>query len=439
MQEKDSIKTGETEMTDFTKLSVSELEAYKKDLQNQYQEFKAKNLNLDITRGKPCAEQLDLANGMLDCIHGENYKSPDGIDCRNYGGLDGLTEAKKLFAEFLEAAPEEIIIGGNSSLALMHDAIVRALLHGTVDSDVPWGKLPKIKFVCPSPGYDRHFFICEYLNIDMIPVEMDGNGPDMDRVEQLVSGDDAVKGIWCTPKYSNPTGISFSDEVVDRLSSMNTKAEDFRIFWDNAYTAHHLTDTPDTLKNILETCKQAGNPERVFIFGSTSKISIAGAGIALMAGSVKNMEHTRKLMSFQTIGPDKINQLRHVRFLKNMAGIESHMKKHAAIIKPKFDVVQNVLAEALGNKNMAEWSRPNGGYFISLNVMDGCAKKVVQMAADAGVKLTPAGATYPYGKDPGDRNIRIAPTFSPEDQVQTAMDLVIVCILLASVEKLLEE
>ena len=425
-------------MTDFTKLSVSELEAHKRDLKNQYQEFKAKNLNLDITRGKPCAEQLDLANGMLDCIHGENYKSADGIDCRNYGGLDGLPEAKKLFAEFLETAPEEIIIGGNSSLAIMHDAIVRAILHGTVDSEVPWGKLPKIKFVCPSPGYDRHFFICEYLNIDMIPVEMDGNGPDMDRVEELVSGDDAVKGIWCTPKYSNPTGITFSDEVVDRLSSMKTKAEDFRIFWDNAYTAHHLTDTPDTLKNILETCKQAGNPERVFLFGSTSKISIAGAGIALMAGSVKNMEHTRKLMSFQTIGPDKINQLRHVRFLKNMAGIESHMKKHAAIIKPKFEAVQNVLAETLGNKNIAEWSRPNGGYFISLNVMDGCAKKVVQMAADAGVKLTPAGATYPYGRDPGDRNIRIAPTFSPEDQVQTAMELVTVCILLASVEKLLE-
>ena len=426
-------------MTDLNKLSVSELEAHKRDLQNQYQEFKAKNLSLDITRGKPCAEQLDLANGMLDCIDGESYKSAEGIDCRNYGGLDGLPEAKKLFAEFLEVALEEIVIGGNSSLAIMHDAIVRAILHGTVDSEVPWGKLPKIKFVCPSPGYDRHFFICESLNIDMIPVEMDGNGPDMDRVEELVSGDDAVKGIWCTPKYSNPTGITFSDEVVDRLSSMNTKAEDFRIFWDNAYTAHHLANTPDTLKNILETCKQAGNPERVFIFGSTSKISIAGAGIALMAGSVKNMEHTRKLMSVQTIGPDKINQLRHVRFLKNMAGIESHMKKHAAIIKPKFDVVQNVLAEALGNKNIAEWSRPNGGYFISLNVIDGCAKKVVQMAADAGVKLTPAGATYPYGNDPRDRNIRIAPTFSPEDQVQTAMELVTVCILLASVEKLLEE
>ena len=441
MQEKESIETGErtSEMTDFAKLSVSELEAHKKDLQNQYQEFNSKKLDLDITRGKPCAEQLDLASEMLDCIHGDNYKSADGIDCRNYGGLDGLPEAKKLFAEFLEVAPEEIIIGGNSSLAIMHDAIVRAILHGTVDSEAPWGKLPKIKFVCPSPGYDRHFFICEYLNIDMIPVEMDGSGPGMDRVEELVSGDDAVKGIWCTPKYSNPTGVVFSDEVVDRLSSMNTKAEDFRIFWDNAYTAHHLANTPDTLKNILETCKQAGNPERVFIFGSTSKISIAGAGIALMAGSVKNMEHTRKLMSFQTIGPDKINQLRHVRFLNNMAGIESHMKKHAAIIKPKFDAVQNVLTEGLGNKNIAEWSRPNGGYFISLNVMDGCAKKVVQMAADAGVKLTPAGATYPYGRDPRDRNIRIAPTFSPEDQVQTAMELVAVCILLASVEKLLEK
>jgi DNA-binding transcriptional MocR family regulator len=270
----------------------------------------------------------------------------------------------------------------------------------------------------------------------MIPVEMDGDGPDMDRVEKLVAEDDAVKGIWCTPKYSNPTGITYSDEVVDRLASMNTKAGDFRIFWDNAYTAHHLTDTPDTLKDFLGACKKAGNPERVFIFGSTSKISVAGAGIALMAGSVKNMEHTRKLMTFQTIGPDKINQLRHVRFLKDMAGIESHMNKHAAIIKPKFDAVQRVLDEKLGDKHIAQWSIPKGGYFTSLNIMDGCAKQVVKMAADAGVKLTPAGATYPYGNDPRDRNIRIAPTFPPVDQVQTAMELVVVCIQLASVEKL---
>jgi len=426
-------------MTDFTKLSVNDLERRKKDLLNQYQEFKAKNLNLDITRGKPCTEQLDLANRMLDCINGENYKSADGIDCRNYGGLDGLQEAKKLFAEFLEVDPEEIIIAGNSSLAIMHDAIVRAILHGTVDSEVPWGKLPKIRFICPSPGYDRHFIICEYLGIGMIPINMHDQGPDMDRIEALVSDDESIKGIWCNPKYSNPSGVTYSDEVVDRLAAMETKANDFRIFWDNAYTAHHLTDTPDSLKNILDACNQAGNPERVFIFGSTSKISIAGAGIALMAGSVKNMEHTRKLMSFQTIGPDKINQLRHVHFFNNMAGIEHHMKKHAAIIKPKFDVVQNVLAEALGNKNIAEWSRPNGGYFISLNVMDDCAKKVVKMAADAGVKLTPAGATYPYGNDPRDRNVRIAPTFPPLNQVRTATELLTICVQLASVEKLLEE
>ena len=426
-------------MNDYTKLSASDLETHRENLTNRYQQFKAENLDLDITRGKPCAEQLDLANGMLDNIDEKNYQSADGIDCRNYGGLDGLSEAKKMFAEFLEVAPEEIIIGGNSSLAIMHDAIVRAVLNGTVDSRVPWGKLPKIKFICPSPGYDRHFFICEYLGIEMIPVEVKSDGPDMDHVEDLVSSDDAIKGIWCNPKYSNPTGITYSDAVVDRLAGMKTKAEDFRIFWDNAYTAHHLTDTPDTLKNILDACKQAGNPERVFIFGSTSKISIAGAGIALMAGSVKNMEHTRKLMSFQTIGPDKINQLRHVRFLKDMGGIQSHMKKHAAILKPKFDAVDHVLTESLGDKNIAEWSRPNGGYFISLNVLDGCAKKVVQMAADAGVKLTPAGATYPYGKDPRDRNIRIAPTFSPADQVKTAMVLVAVCIQLASVEKLLAQ
>jgi len=426
-------------MTDFTKLSVNDLEARKNILLDQYLEFKTKNLNLDITRGKPCTEQLDLANRMLDCINGENYKSADGIDCRNYGGLDGLQEAKKLFAEFLEVDPEEIIIAGNSSLAIMHDAIVRAILHGTVDSEVPWGKLPKIRFICPSPGYDRHFIICEYLGIGMIPINMHDQGPDMDRIEALVSDDESIKGIWCNPKYSNPSGVTYSDEVVDRLAAMETKANDFRIFWDNAYTAHHLTDTPDSLKNILDACNQAGNPERVFIFGSTSKISIAGAGISMMAGSPKNMDHTRKLMSFQTIGPDKINQLRHVHFFNNMAGIEHHMKKHAAIIKPKFDVVQNVLAEALGNKNIAEWSRPNGGYFISLNVMDDCAKKVVKMAADDGVKLTPAGATYPYGNDPRDRNVRIAPTFPPLDQVRTATELLTICVQLASVEKLLEE
>ena len=425
-------------MSDFTRMDKNERLSHRKELSEQYQEFKSQNLTLDMTRGKPCAEQLDLSMGMLDCVTKDNFRSADGTDCRNYGGLDGLPEAKALFSEYLETAPDQIIIGGNSSLAMMHDAIVRAMLHGVVDSKTPWGSLPEIKFLCPSPGYDRHFFICDYLNIKMIPVESDENGPDMDVVENLVAADETIKSIWCVPKYSNPTGATYSDEVVDRLAGMKTKAEDFRIFWDNAYTMHHLTDSPDPLKNILTSCEKAGNSERVFVFGSTSKISIAGSGLAMMAGSRKNIEFTKRQLSLRTIGPDKINQLRHVYFFKNIDGIAAHMKKHAAIIKPKFDIVQRRLSSALGDKNIAEWSRPNGGYFVSINTLDGCAAAVVDMAAAAGVKLTPAGATYPYKNDPRDRNIRIAPTFPPADQVETAMKLVTICIQLVSVEKLLE-
>jgi DNA-binding transcriptional MocR family regulator len=434
-----SIKTGETEMTDFTKISANELMLHKKELQNLYQELKAENLNLDITRGKPCEEQLDLANGMLDCVTANNFRSADGVDSRNYGGdPTGLPETRTLFSEYLETAPDQIIIGGNSSLAMMHDAIVRIILNGAVGGKKPWGRLPKIKFLCPSPGYDRHFFICEYLNIEMIPVEMDEHGPDMVRVENLVAADESIKGIWCVPKYSNPTGATYSDEVADRLAGMKTKADDFRIFWDNAYTAHHLTDSQDPLKSILTSCEKAGNPERVLMFGSTSKISIAGSGLAMMAGSRKNIEAAKKQLSFRTIGPDKINQLRHVNFFKNMDGISAHMKKHADIIKPKFDIVQQHLTSEIGDKNIAEWTRPNGGYFVSINTLDGCAAAVVDMAAAAGVKLTPAGATYPYKRDPRDRNIRIAPTFPPAAQVETAMKLVTICIQLVSVEKLLE-
>jgi len=425
-------------MSDFTRMDKNERLSHRKKLLGQYQEFKSQNLTLDMTRGKPCTEQLDLSLGMLDCVTANNYRSADGTDCRNYGGLDGLPETKALFSEYLETAPDQIIIGGNSSLAMMHDAIVRAMLNGVVDSKAPWASLPKIKFLCPSPGYDRHFFICDYLNIEMIPVDLDKNGPDMDVVKNLVAADESIKGLWCVPKYSNPTGTTYSDEVVDRLAGMKTLAEDFRIFWDNAYTVHHLTDSPDPLKNILASCEKVGNPDRVFVFGSTSKISIAGSGLAMMAGSRKNIEFTKKQLSFRTIGPDKINQLRHVYFFKNMDGIAAHMKKHAAIINPKFNIVQRLLSSELGDKNIAEWSRPNGGYFVSINTLDGCAATVVDMAAAAGVKLTPAGATYPYKKDPRDRNIRIAPTFPPADQVETAMKLVTICIQLVSVEKLLE-
>jgi DNA-binding transcriptional MocR family regulator len=306
-----------------------------------------------------------------------------------------------------------------------------------VDSEEPWGRLPGIKFLCPSPGYDRHFSVCEYLNIEMIPIAMDENGPDMDTVEKLVADDASIKGMWCVPRYSNPTGTTYSDAVVDRLASMKTKANDFRIFCDNAYAAHHLTDSPTPLKNILTACKEAGNPERVILFGSTSKISFAGAGIAMLAASKKNIDFLLSKLKYQTIGPNKLNQLRHVLFFKDLAGMESHMKKHAAILKPKFKAVLDALDAELADKNIASWSRPQGGYFVSIDTMDHCARNVVNMAAGAGVKLTPAGATYPYGKDPRDRNIRIAPSFPSSDDVRTAMELVCICIQLVSIEKLL--
>ncbi|HOP75686.1 MAG TPA: aminotransferase class I/II-fold pyridoxal phosphate-dependent enzyme [Bacillota bacterium] len=420
-------------MMDFRQLGQLELKALQSELRKAYDEAKAQNLKLDMSRGKPCSEQMDLSLGMLEC---KEYKM-DGIDCRNYGGVDGLPSAKALFAEFLEVTPEEVIVGGNSSLAMMYDTIARAMMFGVVGSEQPWGKLPKIKFLCPSPGYDRHFAICELMGIEMITIAMNDDGPDMDTVEKLVAEDDSIKGIWCVPKYSNPGGVVYSDEVVDRLASMSTKAPDFRIFWDNAYTVHHLTDQPAHLKNILDACKAAGNPERVFIFGSTAKITFAGAGVAAMAASKKNIDAIRKQLGIQTIGPDKMNQLRHVWFFKDMAGIEALMKKHAAIIRPKFEKVLEILETELGGTGIAEWSKPTGGYFISLNTMEGCAKQVVKLAAEAGVVLTNAGATYPYGNDPQDRNIRIAPTFPPMEELEKAMNLVALCIKLASVEKLL--
>jgi aspartate/methionine/tyrosine aminotransferase len=424
-------------MTDFKTLSRQELQQLKDGLLARYHEFKSRGIALDITRGKPCSEQLDLALDMLDCVNSRDYRTKDGTDSRNYGGLDGIPEAKKLFSQYLEVAPEEIIIGGNSSLNLMHDTFMRAMVKGVSSDYPPWGKLPKIKFLCPSPGYDRHFFICDFLGIEMIPVELNAVGPEMEVIEKMVAKDESIKGIWCVPKYSNPTGTVYTDEVVDRLASMETKAADFRIFWDNAYTVHHLDGKPARLKNILTACKKAGNPDRVFIFGSTSKIAFAGSGLAMMAGSKKNMALAKKQIAFQTIGPDKLNQLRHVKFFSDMAGIEEHMQKHAAILKPKFDAVQSILEKELGGKNIAEWSHPAGGYFVSIDTMEGCAKAVIQLAAEAGVKLTPAGSTYPYMNDSQDRNIRIAPTFPPLEDVRSAMQLVGVCIQLASIDQLL--
>ncbi len=424
-------------MPDFNQLSTPQLQQIKVDLFDRYKEIKSRGIALDITRGKPCPEQLDLSIEMLDTINSRNYLTADAVDYRNYGGLDGIPEIKELFAQYLEVTPEEIIIGGNSSLNMMHDTFMRAMIKGITEDSPPWAKLPKVKFLCPSPGYDRHFFICDYLDIEMITVKMNDTGPDMDQVEDLAAADDSVKGIWCVPRYSNPTGVVYSDEVVERLAAMKTKANDFRIFWDNAYAVHHLDDKPARLKNILATCKQAGNPERVFIFGSTSKITFAGSGVAMMAGSAENMAMTKKQMAFQTIGPDKLNQLRHVKFFKNVAGIEDHMKKHAAILKPKFEAVQNTLNKDLAGKNIAEWSRPRGGYFVSIDTMEGCAAAVVQMAAEAGVKLTPAGSTFPYLRDPLDRNIRIAPSFPPLEEIETAIQLVAICIQLVSIEKIM--
>ena len=423
-------------MTDFKKLSEQDRRKIREELLQRYSEFQSRRMALDMTRGKPCSDQLELSQGMLERDIAGAYLTPSGLDCRNYGGLDGIPEAKNLFADYMGVEPSELILGGNSSLNMMHDTILRAMVKGVTDAAPPWGQLSKVKFLCPSPGYDRHFFICEYLGIEMIPIDMQQNGPDMDQIETIVVEDEAIKGIWCVPQYSNPTGSVYSEEVVERLASMKTRAADFRIFWDNAYAVHHLVDTPIQLKNLLAACKQAGNPERAFMFGSTSKISFAGAGLAIMAGSQKNMQWVTNQMAFQTIGPDKLNQLRHTLFFKDMGGIEAHMKKHAAILKPKFDAVQRILENELKGKNIASWSKPQGGYFVSIDTLEGCAAKVIKKAADAGVKLTQAGSTYPYKNDPLDRNIRIAPSFPPLADIQAAMELVAICIQLVSLDKI---
>jgi len=426
-------------MTPYAELGTAELESLKEKLLERYGAFQAKNLALDMTRGKPSPEQLDLAMDMLTGEISREYRTESGVDCRNYGGLDGIKEAKELFAGYLEVGADEIIVGGSASLKMMHDTVMGAMVYGMVDSVQPWGELPVVKFLCPSPGYDRHFAVCQYLGIEMITVGMDADGPDMDHVEELVAKDDAIKGIWCVPKYSNPTGITYSDGVVDRLATMKTAAKDFKIFCDNAYTVHHLSDSHDSLKNLFAACKDSGNPERIFLYGSTSKISFAGAGVAMMACSRENVEFVLSKMQFQTIGPNKLNQLRHVLFFKNVAGIKAHMKKHAFLLKPKFDAVLKVLDEQLSGSAIAEWSRPNGGYFISIDTMEGCAREVIKKASGAGVKLTPAGATFPYGKDPADRNIRIAPSFPSVEDVITAMDLVAICIQLVCIDRLLKK
>jgi aspartate/methionine/tyrosine aminotransferase len=426
-------------MPDYLSLSKEQLKIKKSELQKQYETFKAKNLKLDMSRGKPGADQLDLSLEVLDCINSsESCKSEGGADCRNYGLLDGIPEAKKLFADILEVKPSEIIIDGNSSLNMMYDTVARAFTHGIL-GETPWCKLDNVKFLCPSPGYDRHFKVTEFFGVEMISIEMKSDGPSMDEVERLVSSDPAIKGIWCVPKYSNPQGITYSDEVVRRFAKLKPTAPDFRIFWDNAYCVHDLNDTPDKLLNILDACRENGNENMVYIFGSTSKISFPGSGVAMMAGSEQNIEDIKSKLAFQTIGPDKLNQLRHVRFFKNTDGILAHMKKHAAIIKPKFDTVFESLERELNGSGLLSWTNPNGGYFISVDTLDCCAKRIVQLCGDAGVVMTPAGATYPYGIDPHDCNIRISPTFPPIHELEMAMELFCLCVKLASVEKLLEK
>ncbi len=417
--------------------SVEKLEELRKELTAEYEAYKAKGLHLDMSRGKPAPEQLDLTIDMLThCLDGD-YKSENGIDCRNYGVLDGIPEAKELMMSMLGVSENEIIVGGNSSLQLMYDTIARAMLLGVLGGDKPWSKNEKVKFLCPAPGYDRHFAICESIGIEMITVPYKADGPDMDMVEKLVSEDEEIKGIWCVPMYSNPTGITYSDEVVKRFANLSPKAKDFRIFWDNAYCIHHLTDTPDKLLNVLEEAKKNGKEDMIFMFTSTSKISFPGGGIACIGASAANINFIKSQMTYQTIGYDKLNQLRHAKFFKNADGLKAHMLKHRAIIGPKFDVVLNMLDKEIKPLGIADWHKPNGGYFVSFNGLEGTAKRIVALCKEAGVVLTDAGATYPYKNDPNDNNIRIAPTFPTVSELTTAMEIFCVSVKLASVEKLL--
>ena len=426
-------------MKAYSQMSKEELLALKSDLEKAYDDFKARGLKLDMSRGKPSSEQMDLSMGMMDVFHSRaDLTAADGLDCRNYGNLDGLPEAKELMASMMECRAEDIIVYGNSSLNVMYDTVARSMTHGVM-GNTPWCKLDKVKFLCPVPGYDRHFAITEYFGIEMINVPMTPEGPDMDIVEKLVSEDEAIKGIWCVPKYSNPQGISYSDETIRRFARLKPAAKDFRLYWDNAYCIHHLyPDKQDTILEILDECRKAGNPDLAYKFVSTSKVSFPGSGVAALGASQANLEDIKKQLSMQTIGHDKLNQLRHVRFFKNIDGMREHMMKHAAIIRPKFELVLDKLDKELGGLGIGEWLRPIGGYFISFDSLEGCAKAIVAKAKEAGVIMTGAGATFPYGKDPKDSNIRIAPTYPSMDELGLAADLFILCVKLVSIDKLLE-
>lgn len=427
-------------MKAYVDMSQEELLALKAGLEEEFKTEEAKGLSFNMARGKPGASQLAISMPMLDVINGQSdMNTLLGNDTRNYGDWDGIGECRQLLADMMEVKKPNVIVCGNSSLNIMYDTVMRSMVMG-VNGSTPWCKLDKVKFLCPIPGYDRHFRITELFGIEMINIPLREDGPDMDLVEQYVNQDDAVKGIWCVPKYSNPTGITYSDEVVRRFANLKPKAEDFRIFWDNAYCIHHLfEDIQDKIPNILEECEKAGNPNMVYVFASTSKVSFPGSGVSAIATSLENMEYIKKFMTTQIIGHDKINQLRHVRFFKNIDGLNAHMKKHAALLRPKFEAVLNILESELTGLGIGSWTKPRGGYFISFDAMPGCAKEIVAKCKDLGLVLTGAGATYPYGKDPKDSNIRIAPSFPTPEEMVMATKIFVLCVKLVSIEKLLNK
>lgn len=422
----------------LSEMNKEQLLNFKGEVEQAYNDFKAKGLCLNMARGNPCKEQLELSVDMLKTFDDNNFLTEDGTDVRNYGVLDGIPEAKKLFSDMLGVAMDEVIVFGNSSLNAMYWSIQTAFNKGILGS-TPWSKLDKVKFLCPVPGYDRHFKVTEFFGIEMINVPMTPTGPDMDMVEKLVAEDESIKGIWCVPQYSNPDGICYSDETVKRFANLKTAAKDFRIFWDNAYCIHHLVDNPKYILNILDEAKKAGNENIVYIFGSTSKVTFPGAGVAAMGASKENIDELKKYLGISIIGHDKVNQLRHVKFFGTYENMVEHMKKHAAIIAPKFKLVCDTLKAEIAPLGIGEWTEPQGGYFVSFNALNGCAKRVVKLCADAGATLTGAGATFPYGIDKDDRNIRIAPTYPSMEDLAKALELFVISVKLASAEKLLSE
>lgn len=423
-------------MPKYSEMDKTQLTEEYQKLNQEYSSYQARGLSLNMARGKPGKEQLDLSNDMLNILTPETvFQTEDNPECRNYGGLSGIIEAKRLFADILEVAPENVFVGGNSSLNMMFDTIACMMELGC--GDKPWNQQGKIKFLCPAPGYDRHFGVTEYFGIEMITVPMTETGPDMDIVEKLVAEDASIKGIWCVPKYSNPQGITYSDDTVKRFAALKPAAKDFRIMWDNAYIIHDINNTPDKLLNIFDELKKNHNEDMVFEFCSTSKISFPGAGVAALAASENNLKLLTKRYNFQTIGFDKLNMLRHVLYFKNLDGVLAHMQKHRAILEPRFQMVTDMLQNQLSEYGVASWTNPNGGYFVSVDVTEGCAKRVVQLCKEAGVVLTGAGATYPYGKDPKDSNIRIAPTYPPVEELKIAMEVFCISAKLAALEKLI--